>query len=372
MLQLWEKKLAPPPPKKKSLCNPFGRHNRAFFSGKLLSMLVLKLFRTGGWCNPQGWKDLLPLWREASLRCTGSWVREDQTRLKIPLRVSQIPGWLLIPVKRRSKNLKPSNFAICLAWQKSQNPALAHKNSISGGVSKGSRSPKKSQSSNASRGAPDGVATLKVRKGAFDALNKGSGALDQWSKAVKQSCRPLRDAPWRTLWVKSEFPETKESNFSDSQCLQKTCFWFFLGDRSAGTPRRLPLRLYWLSEQGRVLPLSGRGIATPTVSRDSTMEISWNLLSLASTLFLHSVHTARSRLRACPWFSDVQFPLSFSKLKGPNPLSLESLKGPFMRLGIYLEEIQSIVKTWTHRNPNFVRTECLQLNNNNLLIWGSL
>ena len=32
-------------------------------------------------------------------------------------------------------------------------------------------------SSDAWRGAPDGVATLKVRKGAFDALNKGSGAL---------------------------------------------------------------------------------------------------------------------------------------------------------------------------------------------------
>ena len=29
----------------------------------------------------------------------------------------------------------------------------------------------------ASQGAPDGVATLKIRKGAFDALNKGSGAL---------------------------------------------------------------------------------------------------------------------------------------------------------------------------------------------------
>ena len=33
------------------------------------------------------------------------------------------------------------------------------------------------KSSAASRGAPHGVATLKVRKGAFDALNKGSGAL---------------------------------------------------------------------------------------------------------------------------------------------------------------------------------------------------
>ena len=32
-------------------------------------------------------------------------------------------------------------------------------------------------SSGASRGALDGVATLKVRKRAFDALNRGSGAL---------------------------------------------------------------------------------------------------------------------------------------------------------------------------------------------------
>ena len=32
-------------------------------------------------------------------------------------------------------------------------------------------------SSGASRGAPHGLAILKVRKGAFDALNKGSGAL---------------------------------------------------------------------------------------------------------------------------------------------------------------------------------------------------
>ena len=32
-------------------------------------------------------------------------------------------------------------------------------------------------SSGASRGAPDGVACLKVRQGAFDALKKGSGGL---------------------------------------------------------------------------------------------------------------------------------------------------------------------------------------------------
>ena len=32
-------------------------------------------------------------------------------------------------------------------------------------------------SSGAWQGAPDGVATLMARKGAFDALNKGSGAL---------------------------------------------------------------------------------------------------------------------------------------------------------------------------------------------------
>ena len=40
------------------------------------------------------------------------------------------------------------------------------------------------------RGAPDGVATLKVRKGAFDALNKGSGALGNWSKVVAPSGAP--------------------------------------------------------------------------------------------------------------------------------------------------------------------------------------
>ena len=40
-------------------------------------------------------------------------------------------------------------------------------------------------SSGARRGAPDGVATLKVRKGAFDALKKGSGALGKRSKVVR-------------------------------------------------------------------------------------------------------------------------------------------------------------------------------------------
>ena len=34
-----------------------------------------------------------------------------------------------------------------------------------------------SVSSGAWRGAPDGIATLEVRKGPFDALNKGPGAL---------------------------------------------------------------------------------------------------------------------------------------------------------------------------------------------------
>ena len=41
-----------------------------------------------------------------------------------------------------------------------------------------------------SRGAPDGVATLNVRKGAFDALNKGSGALGKRSKVVARSGAP--------------------------------------------------------------------------------------------------------------------------------------------------------------------------------------
>ena len=42
----------------------------------------------------------------------------------------------------------------------------------------------------------DGVATLKVRKGTFDALNKGSGALGK----VRWSRRPVGGAPWRTVW----------------------------------------------------------------------------------------------------------------------------------------------------------------------------
>ena len=49
-------------------------------------------------------------------------------------------------------------------------------------------------SSGASRGAPQGVATLKVRKGAFDVLNKGSGALGK----VKLS--PPRGRPPEELY----------------------------------------------------------------------------------------------------------------------------------------------------------------------------
>ena len=51
--------------------------------------------------------------------------------------------------------------------------------------------PKVLVSSGARRGAPDGVGTLKVSRGAFDALNKRSGALG----TVKSSCRPLGGAP---------------------------------------------------------------------------------------------------------------------------------------------------------------------------------
>ena len=51
-------------------------------------------------------------------------------------------------------------------------------------------------SSGAWRGAPDKVATLKVRKGAFDALNKGSGVL---GKVKKRLSPPSAAAPWRTL-----------------------------------------------------------------------------------------------------------------------------------------------------------------------------
>ena len=60
-----------------------------------------------------------------------------------------------------------------------------------------SRSARNSLKSPFSQSPPDGLATLKVRKSAFDALNKGSGALGR--SEVKLS--PLRGAPWRTLWT---------------------------------------------------------------------------------------------------------------------------------------------------------------------------
>ena len=44
-----------------------------------------------------------------------------------------------------------------------------------------------------------GVATLKVRKGAFDALNKGSGGLRKRSKVVTPSGRPLKNFLRRVL-----------------------------------------------------------------------------------------------------------------------------------------------------------------------------
>ena len=49
--------------------------------------------------------------------------------------------------------------------------------------------------------APDGVATLKVRKGDFDTLNKGSGALRKWSKVVA----PLGAPPEELYDVESAF-----------------------------------------------------------------------------------------------------------------------------------------------------------------------
>ena len=49
------------------------------------------------------------------------------------------------------------------------------------------------ESSGAWQGATDGVATLKVRKSAFDALNKGSGALGKRSKVVAPSGAPPQD-----------------------------------------------------------------------------------------------------------------------------------------------------------------------------------
>ena len=48
------------------------------------------------------------------------------------------------------------------------------------------------------RGAPDGVATLKVRKGAFDALNKGSGASGK-GKLSPPRVRPLTNSMLNSL-----------------------------------------------------------------------------------------------------------------------------------------------------------------------------
>ena len=49
-------------------------------------------------------------------------------------------------------------------------------------------------SSSAWRGAPDGVANLKVRRGAFDALNEGPGALESEVKLSPPRGRPLKNS----------------------------------------------------------------------------------------------------------------------------------------------------------------------------------
>ena len=59
-----------------------------------------------------------------------------------------------------------------------------------------------SKSSGASRSAPHGVATLKVRQGAFDALNKGSGELGKRSKVVTPSGAPLKNSMTKSQFAK--------------------------------------------------------------------------------------------------------------------------------------------------------------------------
>ena len=74
-----------------------------------------------------------------------------------------------------------------------------------------------------------------------------------------------------------------------------------------------------------------------------------NAIYLKSTLFLHSMSSAKSWRRTLLWFSDVKIPLSFKpwkvqtpygprlKVKGPWNLVLK-LKGPFMRLKGYFPQ----------------------------------
>ena len=49
-------------------------------------------------------------------------------------------------------------------------------------------------SSSAWRDAPDGVANLKVRKSACDALNKGLEHVEKWSKLLPRQGRPLKNS----------------------------------------------------------------------------------------------------------------------------------------------------------------------------------
>ena len=67
---------------------------------------------------------------------------------------------------------------------------------------------------------PTGVATLQVRKGAFDALNKGSGALG----SVKLSCRPLGGAPLKNSMFSRFSPQVVSLHGGASLKVQKTHF----------------------------------------------------------------------------------------------------------------------------------------------------
>ena len=89
---------------------------------------------------------------------------------------------------------------------------------------------------------PDGVATLKVRKGAFDALNKGSGALGK----VKKSCRPLEGAPWRTLWKTGSESDQKRLKIRSGSELVRKGGCFRLGLDLAG-PNISMMGCFWVA-----------------------------------------------------------------------------------------------------------------------------
>ena len=83
---------------------------------------------------------------------------------------------------------------------------------------------------------PDRVATLKVRKGALDALNKGSGALGEWSKGVAPSGATPEELYEFVLPLDVILSRLSQCNFSQSNCSSD------LTSNRWGAPKQLPFQ----------------------------------------------------------------------------------------------------------------------------------